>query len=239
MYQVIIVDDEPPARDILEVFIGRIPNLTCVAVCANVYQALAAMEEHKPDLVFLDIQMPELTGMDLLGMPMPHSPVFILTTAYSQYAVDSYNFKVIDYLLKPIAFERFVKAILKFKESKASTDEVMEVNESFSHTKDSVWIREEKRLLQIPFEEVVYLEGMKDYVKVFLKDQMIMSHMGLGKAEELFIPPTFVRIHRSYLVRLSAIRVIDGNTVLLDGGIEVPIGPHYREMLKKTISALG
>ncbi|MFT4032705.1 MAG: response regulator transcription factor [Siphonobacter sp.] len=232
MYRVIIVDDEPPARDILDVFIGRMSELTCVAICANVYEALVAIEQYKPDLVFLDIQMPELTGIDLLSLALPHQPAFILTTAYSQYAVESYNFNVVDYLLKPIVFDRFVKAILKFKGS-TSTQLDIDLNTTVHYPTNSVWIREEKRLLQIPFDRVLYIEGMKDYVKVFLTDQMIMSHMSIGKAEELFIPPTFVRIHRSYLVRLSAIRIIDGNTVLLDGGIELPIGPLYREMLKK------
>lgn len=101
----------------------------------------------------------------------------------------------------------------------------------------SVWLREEKRLLQIPFQEILYVEGLKDYVKVHLADEMILTHLSIGKAEKVFLPPQFIRIHRSYLVRQSAIRLIDGNTVVLTNGKELLLGPHYREELKKIIPA--
>ncbi len=249
-YRVIIVDDEPPARDIIEVFIGRIPDLLCVATCANAHQAADAIQQMKPDLMFLDIQMPEMTGMDLMNLRLSNRPDIILTTAYPEYALKSYEFAVVDYLVKPIAYERFLQAVVKFKEKQVRTAGLPDwaavetsppENQDSSASplgEDSVWLREEKRLLQIPHDDVLYVEGMKDYVKVFLKDQMILTHMTIGKAEELFRPPVFVRIHRSHIVKRSAIRLIDGNTIRLTNGTELQIGPLFREELKKFISVL-
>lgn len=249
-YKVIIVDDEPPARAIIEVFVGRVPDLACVALCANAHQALDAMQQLKPDLVFLDIQMPEMSGIDLMNVRLPVQPDVIFTTAFSDYALKSYDYAVIDYLMKPIAFDRFMQAIVKFKEKHRQFPSASgwtpivtaQLAQSTATTtwsgEHSVWLREEKRLLQIPYEDILYVEGMKDYVKVFLNDQMIMTHLAIGKAEELFPPPLFVRIHRSHIVRRSAIRLIDGNLIRLINGTELQIGPLYREELKKFISAL-
>ncbi len=247
-YRVVIVDDEPPARDLIEVFVHRVPDLQVVAICANAILALAAIQRLKPDLVFLDIQMPEMTGIDLMNLHLPNRPDIILTTAFPQYALQSYDYAVLDYLVKPIAFERFMQAVIKFK-GKRNREDGPDGNLIDSHTgrsnpnmpladDGSVWLREEKRLLQIPHDDILYVEGMKDYIKVFLKDQMIMTHLTIGKAEELFRPPVFVRIHRSHIVRRSAIRLIDGNSIRLTNGTELQIGPLYRNELKKFIAAL-
>lgn len=257
LYRVIVVDDEPPARDLLAVFVARLSDLVCVTTCSNAMQALQAIDQYKPDLMFLDIQMPEMTGMDLMSLRLPHCPDIVLTTAYPEYALKSYDFSVLDYLVKPIAFDRFVQAVVKFREKRghpvaASPKAEWATVDDLQHTvlatdtdatldqkdQQSVWLREEKRLLQIRYSEVLFIEGLKDYVKVFLKDQMIMTHMNIGKAEELFRPPTFVRIHRSHIVRRAAIRLIDGNRVILTSGTELLIGPFYRDDLKKYISVL-
>lgn len=254
-YKVIVLDDEPPARELIKAFISKIPDLSCIATCANVMQGLQEMQAHKPDLVFLDIQMPEINGLELLAMPLQHRPEIILTTAFPEYALQSYDFSVLDYLVKPIPFERFVRSVVKFREKKQiippsveHLDSLLTVSEAQDelgvenrapHKKDSVWLREEKRLLQIPYTEILYVEGLKDYVKVHLLSQLIVTHMTLGKAELTFLPPQFIRIHRSFIVRLGAIRLIDGNTLVLLNGHELPIGPFYREELKKYISFLG
>lgn len=246
-YRVVIVDDEPPARDIIDVFVGRVPDLHCVAICSNALQALEAIGKHQPDLVFLDVKMPEMTGIELMKLRLPTQPDIVLTTAYADYALASYDYAVLDYLMKPIAFERFLQAVVKFREKQtrsgklpgwAAVESVHMDGEAVQRGQGSVWLREEKRLLQIPYEDILYVEGMKDYVKVFLRDEMIMTHLSLGKAEELFQPPVFVRIHRSHIVRQSAIRLIDGNVIRLINGVELQIGPSYREELKKSISAL-
>ncbi|MBU1822649.1 MAG: response regulator [Bacteroidetes bacterium] len=238
-YRVVIVDDEPPARDLIAAFVGRVPDLLTVAVCSNALDALAAIQRHKAELVFVDIQMPEMTGMDLMALPLTDRPEFVLTTAYSHYAAQSYEVAALDYLVKPIAFERFMQAVARFKEKRGRAREVEgKVPDAPPAGEELVWLREEKKLLQIPYQEVLYLEASKDYVKVFLPDQMILTHLSLAKAAELFRPPEFIPIHRSYLVRRAAIRLIEGNRLLLTNGKELSIGPSYRESLKKYIKLL-
>ncbi|RZL98888.1 MAG: response regulator, partial [Pedobacter sp.] len=208
-YRVIILDDEPPARDLIEAFVNQMPDMQCLASCSNAMQGLQAIQDLKPDLLFLDIQMPEMTGLELIKLPLMPRPEIILTTAFPEYALTSYDYSVLDYLVKPIAFDRFVKSIVKFREKRqlASSpagwhpiDESQPTNMlptdlvSLSDT-NSIWLREEKRLLQIPYREILYIEGLKDYVKVHLKDQVIVTHMSLGKAEKLFAAPQFVLVH--------------------------------------------
>ncbi|GAB3967351.1 LytTR family DNA-binding domain-containing protein [Spirosoma terrae] len=250
-YKVIILDDEHPARDLIKVFVNRIPDLTCVATCSNAMKGLEAIQQLKPDLLFLDIQMPEMSGMELMSLPLNPRPEVILTTAYPDYALSSYEFSVLDYLVKPIAFERFVKAVVKFRERMQiplapvshqladGSGENISDKLIISPETSSIWLREEKRLLQIPYQEILYVEALKDYVKVYLNEEMILTHLSIGKAEKLFTPPQFVRIHRSFIVQLAAIRQIDGNTILLTNGKELQLGPLYREELRKYVPALG
>lgn len=238
-YRIVIVDDEPPARDLLETFVGRVPDLQTVACCANALDALETIQRLKPRLVFLDIQMPGMTGMELMELPFADRPDFVLTTAYPHYAAQSYDVAALDYLVKPIPFERFMQAVARFRERHAGAKKIITWKiPDVPTTGESVWLREEKRLLQIPYQEVLYVEGNKDYVKVFLPSQTILTHLTLGKAAELFRPPAFIPIHRSYLVRWAAIRLIDGNRLRLTNGTELPIGPSYRESLKKFITLL-
>lgn len=237
--RVVIVDDEPPARDLIGNFVGRVPGLQTVASCANALDGLEVIQRLKPDLVFLDIQMPGMTGMELMGLSLTHRPDFVLTTAYPHYAAQSYDVAALDYLVKPIAFERFLQAVVRFREKRAEAGQMVagEIPDSPA-TGESVWLREEKRLLQIPYQEVLYVEGNKDYVKVFLPQQTILTHLTLGSAAKLFRPPAFIPIHRSYIVRRAAIRLIDGNRLRLTNGTELPIGPSYRDTLKKFITLL-
>ncbi|GAA4419096.1 LytTR family DNA-binding domain-containing protein [Nibrella viscosa] len=247
-YRVIIVDDEPPARDVIDVFVERVPDLQCVATCSDAYEAIEAIQQLQPHLVFLDIQMPGMTGMDLLQLQLPVRPEIIITTAYPEHALKSYEFAVLDYLMKPIAFERFMQAVVKFKERQVRATRSPNWSPVYLPSSDetipsglldgSVWLREDKRLLQIPYEKILFVEACKDYVKVHLKDQTILTHMPFKKAAELFPPPIFVRIHRSHIVRRSAIQLIEGNVIRLENDVELQIGLHFREELKKFISAL-
>lgn len=238
-YRVVIVDDEPPAREIIEEFVNRVPDLEIVAICPNAREALDAIQNLKPDLVFLDIQMPEMTGMDLMKIPLTDRPEFVLTTAYPQYAAESYDFATLDYLTKPIAFDRFMETIVRFREKRRLLQELpnWELVNPLA-TGESVWVRDSKRALQIPRDEIFYVEGNKDYVKVFYKDKMLQTHLNLSQAEMVFQPPTFIRIHRSHIVRVAAIRIIDGNEVELSNGTKLDIGQKYREEVKKYIPFL-
>ncbi len=238
-YRIVIVDDEPPARDIIEEFTNHVPDLEIVAICGNAREALEAIQNLKPDLVFLDIQMPEMTGMELMKIPLTDRPEFVLTTAYPQYALESYDFATLDYLMKPIAFDRFMATVVKLREKRklGKGQPNWEFVDS-SLNGESIWVRDGKRVLQIPNEEIFYVEGWKDYVKVFYNDKMLLTHLSLGQAEAVFQTPTFVRIHRSHIIRVAAIRVIDGNEVELSNGIKLDIGQKYREDVKKYIPFL-
>lgn len=247
-FTVIIIDDEPPARQLLEEWVSRIPDLMSVGSFTNAMDGIVGIQQHQPDLVFLDIQMPEMTGLDLISLLAEPRPEIILTTAYTQYALASYDFSVLDYLLKPIAFDRFVKAIHKFHQKRilslASTGGTSQPEPTHEFinappASNSIWVREEKRWIQLPVQQIIYIEGLKDYVKVYTRDEMIMTHLSIGQAEKVFAPPQFVRVHRSYIVLLSAIRTIDGNTISLTNGKTLQIGgPTYRDELKKHIVGL-
>lgn len=253
-YRVIVIDDEPPARELMAVFVSRMPDLSCVASCGTALQGLQAIQHLCPDLVLLDIQMPELTGLDLMALPLEHRPEIILTTAYPEYALRSYDYAVVDYLVKPIAFDRFVKGIVKFRQrrpipvpdseslvlgnSLVPEDQVLGATEANLSDSASVWLRQDKRVLQILKTDILYIEGLRDYIKVHVADHFLVTHMGIGQAQRLFAPPQFIRIHRSHIVRTSAIRLIDGNTIELVNGTRLLIGPLYRDELKKIIPAL-
>lgn len=237
-YRVVIVDDEPPARDIIEVYVNRVPDLEIVAICANAHQALDEVHNLKPDLVFLDIQMPEITGMEMLRIPMIDRPEFVLTTAYPQYAAESYDFSALDYLTKPIAFERFMETVVRFRKKKTLQNQSSWELVNPHTPGEVVWLKDGKRILQIPNGEISHVEGWKDYVKVYYKDKMLLTHLNLGQAEAVFQPPVFVRIHRSYIIRVAAIRIIDGNEIELSNGIKLDIGQKYREEVKKYIPYL-
>lgn len=256
-YKALIVDDEPPARDLLEAFIKRVPFMQCVGASSNAIQALELVEQFKPDLLFLDINMPHISGLDLLGFQQLKTIDAILTTAYADHALKSYEFGVVDYLLKPIAFERFMKAVLKFKDKKqhqvanifnlAAESEILEdkiitaiLPGSLTSKSDfdSIWIREEKKIYQIQVADILYIEGMKDYVKVHLTDRTIITHLTMIKAEGIFSSPVFLRVHRSFIVRRAAIKSILGNTIMLINRSEILIGPTYRDSLKITIDLL-
>jgi len=255
IYKVLIIDDEPPARDLLEAYVNQIPFLACVGCCANAMQALDFIDSEQADLLFLDINMPRMTGLELLGFKQVKPLQVILTTAYPDHALASYEYDVVDYLLKPIAFDRFFKSALKFKEKKTRIDQSLPVAGNNIPTADRtisrntslemagnaakpIWIREEKILRQLNPNEVLYLEGLKDYVKIHLEKRSIVTHLAIGQAEELFRYPSFVRVHRSYIVRISAIETINGNVLTLINGQQLSIGPSYREDLKIFISIL-
>ncbi len=236
-YRVVIVDDEPLARDIIIGYANQVPDLQTVAVCENTVKALEAIRVEKPDLVFLDIQMPGMTGLEMMQILPTDRPQFFLTTAYSQYAVESYDFDVLDYLLKPVPFELFMRTVVKFKEKKETNISRGEFA-ALSPANDSVWLRLDKGLRQLAFTEVLRIKGEKDYIEIFLDNEKILVHMNLLRAEQLFFAPVFLRIHKSHIVRQSAIHSIEGNTLKLSNGTELPIGPSYRQKLKEFIPLL-
>ncbi|MFN3381833.1 MAG: LytR/AlgR family response regulator transcription factor [Runella zeae] len=243
----IIVDDEPPAQQVLENFISRLPFLNLLQKCNDAYMALNAIHQHSPDLIFLDINMPEMSGIDLLKSFARNSPQVIVTTAYRDYALEGFEYDVTDYLLKPVPFERFLKAVNKARErfdknkTPKSTEATpasvppVETNEG-SKEKAFIWIKEGRKLLHIQVEDILFVEGMKDYVKVYLNDKPIVTYLSMNKMEEMLPSDLFLRVHRSYLVNKSCIKVIQGNTLETTISKEIPIGVSYREIVQEFVN---
>jgi len=240
--KVLIVDDEPIAQQILVNLSGKVSYLNIVGISDNAIVALESIREMQPDLIFLDIQMPEMTGLELLRMLRQKDILVIFTTAFHEYALDSYDLDAVDYLLKPVAFERFLKAVTKANELfklrqlphlPASTPE-------YSDTKNYVWVKEGSKRVQVCIEDIVLVRALKDYMELQLPTGKVILNITMNKIEELLPPPFFLRVNRSCIVRKSAIKYIQDKhiEVTLPAVKKIPIGPTYWEDIKKHIGEL-
>ena len=222
----IVVDDEPLAQQVIVTYIGRLSHMELVATCDNAMEAMQALQKDKIDVMFLDIQMPVITGVEFLRS-LQHPPRVIFTTAYPDFALDGYDLNITDYLLKPISFERFMKAVNKVSEA---------VNNEEHNTPipDHFFVKEDGKLVRVNFADIDHIECMKDYAKIFTKQRMIVTHHTMKKFEEVPPDQQFMRIHRSYIVSLSSINAIFGNVIETAKG-RLPVGANYREMLMEKI----
>ena len=226
----LIVDDEHIARKILSDYVSKVPELQLVASCSSALKALNHIKQDSIDILFLDIQMPDLTGLEFLKI-LPNRPATILTTAYSEYAVQSYELDVIDYLLKPIDFERFYKAITKvisLKDSRVKEPS----NTSSSHHTDKLFIKADSKIISIAFNDIIVINGQGPYVQIItIQGSKVMSLQSMSKLEEL-LPSNFYRIHRSHIVNINHIDSIDGNMVKLKDHTAIMSKNKRNEFLK-------
>jgi len=228
MINTLIIDDEPLALDILDGYITNVPELNLIARCANAVEALELMHKQKIDLLFLDINMPLIDGLSFIKS-LKNPPLIILTTAYPNYAIESYELDVLDYLLKPIPFDRFLKSVNKaINVFKGNESVGAEANKTF------IFIKVDGRMVKLNFDEILYVEGLKDYLKVHTKDKHYVTHMTMKKMEETLPAKEFVRIHKSYILQLNAVKSISGNTVET-AKETVPIGAFYKDQLVKSV----
>ncbi|MBB5395211.1 LytTR family DNA-binding domain-containing protein [Mucilaginibacter sp. AK015] len=221
-----IVDDEPIARDILQTYIQRVPELELVKSCRNATEAYEGLYSQQVDLIFLDIQMPVITGTEFVRS-LRKSPLVVFTTAYSSYAVEGFELNSVDYLLKPITFERFYQAVQKVSERMAIKQ--IPLPEA-AHQPDYLFIRQDNRLVRVAHDQILYLQAERDFSSVYLKETRLFAGMHLKLFEDILPPGQFLRVHRSYIVNLKAIRAIKGNMIELENA-EVPIGTSNREEL--------
>jgi len=231
----IAVDDESLGRKMLEENIRQIPFLELVKTCRNAFEAMEALQEEAIDLVFLDIQMPGLTGTKFLAS-LPKKPLAIFVTAYSNYAVESYELDVVDYLMKPVSLERFTKAAYKALELFKRQQQAVPATPPAPETKpDSFFVNVEYALVKIPIPEVTHIEGMKDYVKIFLSTQAkpVLTRATLKAIEEKLPGKNFMRIHKSYIVNLGKIESIRSHQVYI-GKFEIPVSDaNMEELLRR------
>lgn len=224
-----IIDDEPLAQDLLRKYVGRLPFMAPPTVFDNAVDALGQLDQLRPDLVLLDVNMPQLSGLDFLQAFTYFRPAVVLTTAYAEYAVQGFDYDAVDFLLKPISFERFVKAITKVQARLAAAPAADEA----PVTQKVLLLKENKKFLRVPVEDILFVEGMKDYLKVYTRAKVILTHMTMTRMESLLDEAVFLRVNRSYLVHKAAIAAIHGNTLELVNNMEVPIGINYREAVRR------
>lgn len=240
----IAVDDEPLALDIIEDYVSKVPFLELVKRTENAIEALQMVQEGGIDLVFLDIQMPELTGIQFLKIANGKAD-YILTTAYSQYALESYDLNVSDYLLKPIAFDRFYKAVEKVHNRlkiKAPTD-IPPIQPLFAAApavpaanpiQDFIFVKTEHKIQKIELDDILYIEGLKDYISIFTKTERVITLQNMKKMEESLPKDQFIRVHKSYIIALDKIESIERSRISICSKI-IPIGDTYRDEFFKHI----
>ena len=234
MINCIAIDDEPLALKLLEDNISKVAYLKLVAQCSDAFEATKALQENVVDLMFIDIQMPGLSGLEFVRT-LSHKPIIIFLTAYKQYAGDAYDLDVVDYLVKPASLERFIKACNKAKElfdlrnSKTSIANNPSREFFFQHVDYS--------LVKIMFNDIAWIEGLRDYIKIHLKNtKKPLVARSTIKAIEAELPPSkLIRIHKSYIVSIDSITAIRKNSVFLND-IELPVGETYRNILDKLVS---
>ena len=228
--QCIIADDEPIARQILENYIAEIPYLELKASCKNAFEVLGFLQKNTIDLLFLDINMPKLSGLSLLKT-LQQKPAVIITTAYSEYAVEGFELSVTDYLLKPFSLERFLQAVLKVKNKTVVATETISV--ITEEKQKSIFVKSDKKLIKLNFNEINHIEAYGNYIKIFT-DKMILVPQTLTSFLEK-LPNQFLRIHKSFILNFDKLKLIDGNRIVLLNDSKLPIGKSYRKEILKNI----
>jgi len=233
MIRCLAVDDEAYASDIIASFISKTPFLEVVGTTTDAFEALNLVQNGLVDLVFLDIQMPELTGIQFMKICGDKCKV-ILTTAYPEYALDGFEFDVVDYLLKPISYERFYKAAQKAQQT-ISPAQVEIINPPLPGS-DFIFIKGDtkNKFIKVNYNEILYIEGLKNYVSVYTANQRIITYQSLRELETQLPHPPFYRVHKSYIISLEKIKMVDGNTLYINEQ-SIPIGDTYREGFFKVI----
>ena len=230
----LIVEDEPLAREIISRYVQQTPTLQLAGECANAIQAFTFLQQHPVDLMFLDIRMPQLNGNDFLKA-LQNPPKVIFTTAYPDYALESYELDAIDYLVKPIRVERFLKAINKVESHFRLLQQEGDNNQVERIEEDYIFIKAERKYFKIYFREIFYIEGMKDYLKIHTNGSVIVTHQTMGEMENILPSNQFIRIHKSYVVSVSHIKAIFGNSVDMTKAL-LPIGLNYKEAVMSFIA---
>ncbi len=231
MIKCIIVEDEVLAQNVLQSHLQKIDSLELVAICNNALEAREILNKQDVDLMFLDIQLPGMTGLNFLRT-LQNPPFVVLTTAYAEYAVESYEFNIIDYLLKPVSFERFSKAINKVVDGGL-----------FTHTEkerenlpaDHIFVKSNSKFFKVNFSEIFYIEGMKDYLKIHTREYKLVTLQTMNEMEKILPVNQFMRVHRSYIAALAHVKSIYGNSIEMEN-ITIPVGINYKDKVMHLIN---
>jgi len=232
----LLVDDEPPALDILKDYIASVSSLHLAGICNDAVAALNFLQEQKIDLLFLDIQMPNLLGTDLIRT-LKNPPKVIFTTAYREFAIEGFELSAVDYLLKPISFERFLKAVNKVMESNLKPADDNENFQQNNLLEEFINVRADRKNLKIPLKDILYVESLKEYIKLVITTKNIVTKQSISSLEEALPKNNFIRIHRSFIVAINKIESFTGDTIEI-AGHELPISRTYRHEVEKFLNVL-
>ena len=238
MIRCLVVDDEPLALDILEDYISKVPFLKLIKTTTSAIEALQLVQQDQIDLVFLDVQMPELTGIQFLKIINGKCQV-ILTTAYPQEALEGYELNVLDYLLKPIPFDRFYKAVHKVMQQNhapVASPEPAPAPVMVNNAPEFIFVKTEHKIQKIYLDDILYIEGLKDYISIFTAAERVITLQNMKKMEEVLPAGRFIRVHKSYIVSLDKIESIERSRISICQKV-IPIGDTYRDHFFKLIEA--
>jgi DNA-binding LytR/AlgR family response regulator len=231
-----VLDDEPLASELMTDYIGRLPDLELVGVSNSPTQALSFLQQTQVDILFLDIHMPRLTGFDILR-PLSYRPKVIFTTAFREFALDSYEFDAIDFLIKPVSFERFLQAVGKVYRFLPPVTPTSDSTELIKPAKEYQYFKVDKEMVKINLEDIYWIESIKDYVKINTVSGILVSYLRMNYLEEKLPKEKFVRIHKSYIISTEHIQAISSTYIRINN-YEIPIGRFYKarldEILRKT-----
>lgn len=226
MIRCLIADDEVIARQILEQYVMQTEGLTLVGQARNAMEAFARMEQQQVDLMFLDIEMPLVNGVAFLKT-LTAPPKVIFTTAYAEYAVQGFELNAVDYLLKPFSYQRFTQAVEKARQL------ISIANTPAQETREEKYLllKEKEGLIKVAYEDVLYIEGSRDYMKIFTTSRQYLVHLTMKKLEEMLPPELFVRTHKSYIVSLRSIKIMKVNELVLMNQQTIPVSTNYKEQV--------
>ena len=227
------IDDEPLALKQIDTYIRKTPFLEPVAICNNAFDAMGYLKAKQVDLMFVDINMPDLSGMDFVKS-LPEKPFIIFTTAYSEYAIEGFKVDAVDYLLKPISYKDFLKAANKIK----NLFELKEVqSETVKTGNEHLFVKSEYRLVRIELSEIKYIESMHEYVRIHLiNDKPVMTLLSMKSIEEQLPPERFLRVHRSFIVNMDRIKVVERYRIIFDNNVYIPVSEQYKARFQEFIN---
>jgi len=233
----LIIDDEPLAHNVIKRYSEHLPHLHCKGRCFNAFEAITFLTKHQVDLIFLDINMPKLKGLDFLRT-LTQPPIVIITTAYQEFALESYDLSICDYLLKPYSLERFLKAVnraqrqINLEKAAASASASPSSSPIASTQLEPLLIKGDKKIHRISLDDILYLEGAGSYVKVHLANEMIMTLERLAHFETILPSDQFVRIHKSYIISIRKVSTLENNRLFINSH-KIPVGKVYKHNLNK------
>lgn len=227
------VDDEPPALDVIKKYIASVQSLELVGTCADAVEALNFIRQHSVDLIFLDIQMPQILGTDFLRT-LKKPPKVIFTTAFRKFAIEGFELDAVDYLLKPISFERFLKAVNKVMDASLNATLSLDTEQQKTNLDSHIYLRSDRKMIKVALTDILYIESIKDYIKVIATTGTVITKQSISSIEDTLPKDMFIRIHRSFIIALNKVESFSNELVWV-GKAELPISRMYRHEVEKAL----